>query len=261
MALRCPTGFDKETLQAKVSQTYTEVANNPGGDFHFHRGEKYAINYLGYDPAELSFIPEESKARFAGVGNPHRINGFKHAQVVLDHACGAGMDLLLAARKIGFNGKAIGIDMTPAMLSYARKASTISGLSDITDFREGVYEDLPVGDNTVDIVISNGVINLAPDKEKVFSEIFRVLKTGGTLYMADVIVAREVSLEARVNPDLWAACIAGALTEKEVFEIAESSGFGKCYLTERFDCFKDTSAEVKVSKDLMVHGANFYIEK
>lgn len=261
MAIRCPEGFNKDYLRQQVSKTYTEVAGNPGGSFHFHRGEDYAIKYLGYDPAELFYIPEESKKRFAGVGNPHRINGFKKGQVVLDHACGAGMDLLLAARKISPGGKAIGVDMTPAMLDYAKKASELAGLSNITQFREGVYEDLPLEDETVDIVISNGVINLAPDKETVFREIYRVLKPGGALYMADVIVAREVTAEARSNPDLWAACIAGALTEKEVFEISAQTGFSDSYLSERFDCFKDTSAEVKVSQDLRVHGANFYIIK
>lgn len=261
MALRCPTGFNINALRDQVSRTYTEVANNPDGDFHFHRGEKYAMEYLGYDREELSNIPDISKKRFAGVGNPHRINVFREGQVILDHACGAGMDILLAARKTGPAGKAIGIDMTLPMLEYARKASDIAGLSDIIEFRHGVYEELPADDRSVDIVLSNGVINLAPDKERVFKEIFRVLKPGGELYMADVIVAREVSLDARSNPHLWAACIGGALTEEEVFGISSETGFRECFLSERFDCFRNTSAENKVSRDLMVHGANFYIRK
>lgn len=261
MAIRCPEGFNTEYLRNQVSKTYTEVAANPDGNFHFHRGEEYAVKYLGYDRDELAYIPDESKKRFAGVGNPHRINGFNEGDVVLDHACGAGMDLLLAARRIGSAGRAIGVDMTQSMLEYAKLASDIAGLSNITEFRTGVYEELPVEDDSVNIVISNGVINLAPDKSRVFSEIYRVLKPGGSLYMADVIVAREVTLEARSNPDLWVACIAGALTEQEVFSIASETGFSDCYLSERFDCFRNTSAEDKVSKDLQVHGANFYIKK
>ena len=147
------------------------------------------------------------------------------------------------------------------MLEYAAAAANKAGLSQTVEVREGVFEDLPVADESVDVVISNGVVNLSPDKEQVFKEIYRVLKPGGRLFLGDVVVRRELRLDARSNPDLWAACIAGALTENELPVIASSAGFTGCRITEHFDCFKNTSAEVKVSKDLHVQGVNFFARK
>jgi SAM-dependent methyltransferase len=261
MAVRCPIGFDTEYLRDRVYETYDRVARDPGGGFHFHRGPQYACDYLKYDRGELDTLPGISTARFAGVANPHRIGEIKTGQVVLDHACGAGMDLLLAAKRVGPAGKAIGVDMTKAMRDCAREGAMEAGLSGIVEIREGVFEELPVEDGSIDVVISNGVVNLAPDKEIVFREIYRVLKPGGKLFLGDVVVQRELKLDARSNPDLWAACIGGALTEKELPVIAESVGFADCAVTERFDCFRNTTAEIKVSKDLYVQGVNFLARK
>ncbi len=261
MAVKCPVGFDVKYLRDQVRAIYDRVAREPDGDFHFHRGADYACEYLKYDRNELQTLPEESKARFAGVGNPHKIGPINEGETVLDHACGAGMDLLIAARKVGTRGKAIGVDMTPAMREIAKASAEKAGLSKIVDIREGLYEDLPVDDESVDVVISNGVVNLSPDKTKVFEEIYRVLKPGGRLYLADVVVQRELTLEARSNPDLWAACIGGALPEKELLEVTASIGFKDGKIVDRFDCFKNTSAEEHVSKDLYVQGVNFFAKK
>ncbi|MEE9251954.1 MAG: methyltransferase domain-containing protein [Thermodesulfobacteriota bacterium] len=261
MALKCPTGFDKDYLRDEVRKVYDRVASEPDGDFHFHRGLEYAVEYLRYDRDELASLPEECTARFAGVGNPHLIGDIEPGQTVLDHACGAGMDLLLAARKVGPEGRAIGVDMTPAMREVAQAAAEKAGLSDIVDVRDGLFEELPVEDESVDVFISNGVVNLAPDKTVVFEEIYRVLKPGGRLFLADVVVQRELTLEARSDPDLWAACIGGALPEPELAELAEATGFSEAKITERFDCFKNTSAEEHVSKDLYVQGVNFFAGK
>ena len=261
MAIKCPTGFDVKYLREQVHNTYDRVAREPEGDFHFHRGPKYANTYLKYNKEELDQLPEESTARFAGVANPHLIGEIKPGQTVLDHACGAGMDLLIAAKKVGPNGKAIGVDMTGAMREMAKTAAEKAGLSHIVDIREGLFEELPVEDESVDVVISNGVINLAPDKEKVFKEIYRVLKPGGRLFLGDVVVQRELTLEARSNPDIWAACIGGALPEPELLEISAAVGLVDGEIRERFDCFNNTSAEVKVSKDLYVQGVNFFARK
>ncbi|MGE5240023.1 MAG: methyltransferase domain-containing protein [Bacteroidota bacterium] len=261
MAAICPAGFDTERLRAQVLATYDRVAREPEGDFHFHRGPEYAAEYLKYDRRELANIPARATARFAGVGNPHRIGLILPSETVLDHACGAGMDLLLAALRVGPRGRAIGVDMTPAMRECATAAAREAGLSGIVDIRAGVYEELPVEDASVDVVISNGVVNLAPDKTRVFREIHRVLKPGGRLYLADVVVARELRLEARANPDLWAACIGGALPEPELFEVAAAAGLRDARITESFDCFRNTSAEAKVSKDLRVHAVNFFARK
>ena len=210
MALTSPENFNSDYLREQVMETYDHVAREPHADYHFHRGPEYASKYLGYDYSELISLPEISTARFAGVGNPIDIGEIEPGMVVLDHACGAGMDLLLAAKRVGPTGYAIGVDMTPRMRECASQGAKEADLEDIVDIREGFFENLPVEDETVDIVISNGVVNLSPDKEQVFKEIYRVLKPGGRLFMADVVVQRELTLDARSNPDIWAACIGGA---------------------------------------------------
>jgi arsenite methyltransferase len=261
MAITCPVGFDVDRLRAQVLATYERVARDPGGEFHFHRGAKYAADYLHYDPAELALLPEKCTARFAGVGNPLRIGPVYRGETVLDHACGGGMDALLAARRVGPGGRVIGVDMTPAMRDAAAEAAEDAGLGSIVDIREGVFEQLPVDDESVDVVLSNGVVNLSPDKAQVFREILRVLRPGGRLYLADVVVRRELKYEVRNDPDLWASCIAGALPESELMKLALAVGFREPQIVERFDCFRDTTAEAKVASDLLVHAVNFYSRK
>lgn len=257
MAASCPQGFDVARLRMRVQETYESVARDPHGDFHFHRGLEYAVRQLGYDRAELEALPRLATDAFAGVGNPHRGGGARSGEVVLDHACGAGMDLLLAARRIGREGRAIGVDMTAGMRARARRAVVEAGMQDRVDIREGVYEALPVESGSVDVVLSNGVVNLAPDKRAVFREIARVLRPGGRLLLADVVVRRELTLAARNDPDLWAACIAGALPEPELFELAADAGLEGGRIVERYDAFAGTSAEQKVSHDLHVQGVAF----
>jgi arsenite methyltransferase len=160
---------------------------------------------LGYDPEELATIPAESTASFAGVGNPHRIGRIEQGETVLDIGCGAGLDLLLAAHRAGPAGRAIGVDMTPSMLELARRAALKAGVWENVEVRRGLAEELPVASQSVDVVISNGVLNLAPDKDRAFREIYRVLRPAGRLYLSDVVVQRELSLAARSDVDLWAA--------------------------------------------------------
>lgn len=205
MAATCPMDFDIGELQRQVRATYDRVVREPNGEFHFHRGPDYACELLRYNREELETLPEESTTCFAGVGNPFRIGPIKSGETVLDIGCGAGMDLLLAARRTGPAGKVIGVDMTPAMREQATVAALKAGLWKTVEVRPGSTEALPVEDGTIDVVISNGVINLAPEKERAFQEISRVLRTGGRLYLADVAVQRELSLAARSDVDLWAA--------------------------------------------------------
>jgi len=261
MAITCPIGFDTDRLRAQVLDTYERVARDPDGEFHFHRGARYAAEYLRYDPAELALLPAECTARFAGVGNPLRIGPVHRGETVLDHACGGGMDVLLAARRVGPGGRVIGVDMTPAMREAAAAAARKAGFAPIVEIREGFFEQLPVEDASVDVVLSNGVVNLSPDKAQVFREIYRVLKPGGRLYLADVVVQRELKHEVRNNPDLWAACIAGALPEPELATLALATGLRNPRIAARFDCFRNTSAEAKVAQDLEVHAVNFYARK
>jgi len=205
MALICPVSLDVDRLRRDVADEYTRVANDPEGDFHFHRGFDYAVGRLGYDPVELAALPKEAVDRFAGVGNPLAIGELRDGDVVLDVGCGAGTDLLIAARRIGPRGRAIGVDMTPAMRASATDNARRAGLSDRVQIRDGTSEALPLDDASVDVVISNGVLNLAANKLDAFREIARVLRPGGRLMLADVVLKKELSEGARADIDLWAA--------------------------------------------------------
>jgi arsenite methyltransferase len=151
----------------------------------------------------LAALPADCTASFAGVGNPHRIAPIRPGETVLDIGSGAGMDLLLAARRVGPAGRAIGVDMTDGMVERARQSAAAAGLRQV-EVRKGDATRLPVQDASVDVVISNGVLNLVPEKEKAFSEIFRVLRPGGRLQLADVVVEVELTEDDRSNIDLWA---------------------------------------------------------
>jgi arsenite methyltransferase len=205
MVASCPRGCDIAQLRKQVSQTYDRVAREPNGNFHFHRGPEYASRMLRYSPDELATIPAECTASFAGVGNPHRIGPIMPGETILDVGCGSGMDLLLAARRTGVTGRAIGIDMTPSMIERAKCAALKTGLWQNVEIRRGTAEELSVQSGTIDVVISNAMLNLSSDKRKVFSEIYRVLRPGGRLYLADVVVQRELSLSARSDINLWVA--------------------------------------------------------
>ncbi len=202
MAIACPVGFDSNRLREEVSFIYARVANDPQGDFHFHRGPTYAAEWLRYDPAVLARIPAESTAAFAGVANPHRAGSLSAGETVVDVGCGGGMDLLVAALRVGPSGRAIGVDMTAAMADRARSSAKAMGLEQV-EVRAGDAESLPIDDASVDAVMSNGVINLTTDKHKAFSEIFRVLRPGGRLLLADIVVREELSEKIRNDIDLW----------------------------------------------------------
>ena len=202
MATACPAGLDTDHLRGEVTRIYAEVANEPSGEFHFHRGPEYAAELLGYDREALAGIPAESTASFAGVANPHAIHPLAAGETVLDVGCGAGMDLLLAARSVGPGGRVVGVDFTEAMRRRATSSARALGF-DHVDVRAGDALDLPVEDSSVDVVISNGVLNLVPDKNRAFREIVRVLKPGGRLQLGDIVVAHELSEAIRRDIDLW----------------------------------------------------------
>jgi SAM-dependent methyltransferase len=202
LAVACPVDLDTLKLRAEIQTIYARVAADPSGAFHFHRGPAYAADFLGYDAGALSALPAASTASFAGVANPHRVAPIPAGATVLDIGCGAGMDLLLAARAVGPRGRAIGVDMTESMAERAREGARTSGL-DHVEVRAGDALALPVDDESVDVVISNGVLNLTPDKTMAFGEVFRVLKPGGAFLYADIVVAAELSESIRRNIDLW----------------------------------------------------------
>src|SRR5258706_741748 len=202
MAISCPVDFDTQVLRSEVSDVYSRVATDPDGDFHCHRGPAYAATFLGYDAEELAALPPACTASFAGVANPHAIAPLVAGETVLDIGCGAGTDLLLAARRVGPGGHAIGIDMTEAMRDRARGSADAAGLTNV-EVRQADATALPLPDASVDIVISNGVLNLVPEKEKAFAEIYRVLRPGGRLQLADIVLDAELDESVRRNIDLW----------------------------------------------------------
>jgi SAM-dependent methyltransferase len=201
MTLACPIDLDSLKLRREVQEMYSRVATSPDGAFHFHRGAEYA-QWLGYDAAELATLPIEVTRSFAGIGNPHAIAPLAAAASVLDIGSGAGTDLLLAARHVGPSGRAIGIDMTEEMRERARAGARRCNLRQV-EVLEGDATHLPVADASIDVVISNGVLNLVPEKERAFAEIARVLRPGGRLQIADIVTGVELSEAIRRDVDLW----------------------------------------------------------
>lgn len=202
MGIVCELTFDRQRLKDEIRTTYGKVADHPDGDFHFHRGTDYAVSALRYDRSELDALPGFVTAPFAGVGNPLRIREIPRGAAVIDLGSGSGMDCLLAGRRVGADGKVIGIDMTDAMIEKARAGASATGMEHVR-FENGDISDLPVADESVDVAISNGVINLSPDKARVFGEIHRVLRPGGRLQFADIVIETELSAAALNDIELW----------------------------------------------------------
>ncbi len=190
-----------KVLRSAISAEYRDVALNPQKGFHFHTGRPLA-KILGYDDELVKVVPENSVNSFAGTGNPFSLGTISPGEKVVDVGCGAGFDSFIAAHMVGNDGWVIGIDMTPEMLRKAQGATEVAGLNNI-EFRKGVAEALPVDDKWADVVISNGVLNLCPDKLAVFREMRRVLKPGGRLQIADILVEKPVPEEAKEDIDLW----------------------------------------------------------
>jgi SAM-dependent methyltransferase len=200
---------DVKDLETKVQDMYREVAENPLGEFHFEMGRALAER-LGYPAAELDRIPAESIESFAGVGYFFQFAALKPGECVVDLGSGSGMDTFLAALAVGREGRVIGIDMTDAQRRKAERLRDRDGF-DRVDYRKGYIEEVPVESGTADCVISNGVINLAPDKGRVFREAARLLKPGGRLAIADIVTTTPLPESVVCNATLWAACIGGAL--------------------------------------------------
>jgi arsenite methyltransferase len=192
---------DGATLRAHVREKYRQVATEPEGHYHFHTGRRLAAR-LGYDPADVDALPERAVESFAGVANPFSRRRLGTGERVIDVGSGAGFDSFVAAGQVGPSGRVIGVDMTSEMLDKAQATMTLLELGNV-EFRDGLAEALPVEDGWADVVISNGVINLCPDKRAVFAEIHRVLRPGGWLQFADIANGRPVPPEALRDVDLW----------------------------------------------------------
>ncbi len=195
--------LDVGVLRDEITKTYTDVSTEPQRDFIFPTGRAWA-EALDYPQPELGRVPDATVESFAGVANPWSLGRIKPGSAILDLGCGAGTDLLIAAQMTGSDGRVIGIDMTESMLERARASARAMDLANV-QLHHGLIEDLPLADESIDVVISNGVIDLVPDKEAVFAEIDRVLRPGGRLQLADVIIHTEISEDARRRIDLWTA--------------------------------------------------------
>ena len=216
------TSIDSKELESKVKAMYRDVAENPHGEFHFEMGRKLAER-LGYSPNDLDRIPTEAIESFAGVGHYFHFANLKQGEAVLDLGSGSGMDTFIAALKVGSHGKVIGIDMTDEQRRKAERLRDSAGLKNVT-FLKAYIEQVPCPDASVDVVISNGVINLSPDKPKVFREAARLLKPGGRLAISDIVTEQQLPEGISCNVTLWAACIGGAAQQDHYRADVEAAG-------------------------------------
>lgn len=196
-----PIAVDLVALRGAIQEEYAAVATEPQRGFHFHTGRPNAL-MLGYRESWLDEIPDGSVASFAGTGCPFNLGELAPGERVVDIGCGAGLDSLIAANMVGSRGSVIGVDMTPAMLARARAGAADMGAANV-EFREGLAESLPVPDGWADVVISNGVLNLFPDKLAGLQEMGRVLKRDGRLQIADILVQKAVPTKAKSDIALW----------------------------------------------------------
>ena len=227
-----------EKIKQHVKKTYAELAKGtsccnattccgPSARTSFAK-------IIGYSDAELKGLPDSVLGTVAGCGNPTALADLREGEVVLDLGSGGGIDAFLAAKKVGPKGKVIGVDMTEEMIQLAKKNAEKMKAENV-EFRLGEIENLPLEDEMVDVIISNCVINLSPDKDKVFSEAFRVLKPGGRMLISDIVTQGELPNEIRENLEMWAACVAGALDEKEYIQKIMNAGFEKVEVVAKND--------------------------
>jgi SAM-dependent methyltransferase len=214
--------FDPKELESKVKAMYRDVAENPHGSFHFEMGRAMAER-LGYAPSDLDRIPAESIESFAGVGYYFHLADLKEGETVLDLGSGSGMDTFVAALKVGPAGKVIGVDMTDEQRAKADRLRRRDGFDKVT-YLKGYIESAPWPPQSVDVVISNGVINLATDKAKVFREAARLLKRGGRLAISDIVTGQHLPEKIVCNSTLWAACIGGAAQQDDYRSLVEAAG-------------------------------------
>ena len=213
---------DREALELKVKSMYSDVAQNPQGEFHFEMGREMAER-LGYAAADLAQVPPEAIESFAGVGHFFHLAALRPGEHVVDLGSGSGTDSFIAALKVGTNGLVVGVDMTDAQLEKASKLAQTNGIGAVT-YRKAFIEDTGLPAEAFDCVISNGVFNLAADKARVFQEVARLLKRGGRLALADIVTDVPLPETVVCNADLWAACIGGAAQQQDYRTAIELAG-------------------------------------
>lgn len=215
--------LDIGKLEREVKAVYRDVARTPDGEFHFEMGRPLAER-LGYPPEDLDQVPPEAIASFAGVGYHFDFADLQEGDTVLDLGNGSGMDAFVASLYVGESGSVTGVDMTDEQLENARQIRDTAGIDDVS-FEKGYIEELPFEDGTFDVVISNGVINLSAEKERVFEEARRVLTPEGRLAISDIISETRMPESIKTDADLWAACIGGADQIDDYTAVIETGGF------------------------------------
>ena len=227
---------DPQKVKDVVKQGYSQIAGRTGqcccGS---NMKAQRQSGQLGYSEDEMTSVPSGANLGL-GCGNPTAIASLKEGEVVLDLGSGAGFDVFLAAKKVGNTGKAIGVDMTDEMLAKANVNAKKGGYDNV-EFRKGDIENLPIDDNSIDVVISNCVINLAPDKNKVFKEIYRVLKNGGRLMVSDVVLIKALPEELKNDKDLLVGCISGAILKDDYIDLLKQTGFKNITIHKEIPAF------------------------
>lgn len=238
-------GDKKESIFKAVSEMYTDVASYPHRQFHFPTGRQACL-FVGYPRAQLDVIPVTAVESFAGVGYPFAVGAIHSGDRALEIGSGSGTDVLIASTLVGPGGKVYGLDMTDAMLAKARANAGKMGASHV-EFLKGNAEAIPLPDASVDSVTSNGVLNLVPDKPRTFSEIFRVLRPGGRIQIADIVLGKPIKADSRNNPQLWAECIVGAVMEEDYLALFHATGFKNAKVIGELDYFsKSPDADTRV---------------
>ena len=233
--------LDEASILDAVRQMYQDVAACPTKEFHFPTGRKACL-YVGYPDAEIDAIPAGTVESFAGVGYPFLAEVIQPGDTIVDIGSGSGVDVLVAGHKTGPSGRVYGIDMTSEMIAKARENIRTDG-ADHVQIVEGRADNLPLDDASVDVATSNGVINLVPDKEAAFREIYRVLRPGGHIQIADIVLSKPVSDASKANPQLWAECIVGAVPEADYLALARAAGFEDVAAIDRLDYFARSANE------------------
>jgi SAM-dependent methyltransferase len=227
---RTAVTIDAAEVERKVKEMYRDVAENPFGDYHFEMGRGLAER-LGYAPPDLDRIPSASIDSFAGVGFFFAEAALEEGERVVDFGSGSGMDTFIASLKVGATGDVTGIDMSDDQLAKAQRLRNEAGVINI-DYKKGYLDRIPCEDNCADVVISNGVINLVPDKDAVFSEAARLIRSGGRIAMCDIVSEKQLPDSITCNTSYWASCIGGAMQEVDYLRGLEKAGF-------RIDYFAD----------------------
>lgn len=235
------TSENRDVILEAVQGMYSHLANRPDDEFHFATG-RFACEHVGYSGEEVDSVPPAALESFAGVAHPFRAGVIRPGDAVLDVGSGAGTDVFIASRLVGPEGSVIGLDMTRAMREKLEAVAAEAGLRNVRTLG-GDAEDIPLPDASVDVVTTNGVLNLVPDKDKAVREIFRVLRPGGRIQISDIVVEIPPSDACRAKPQLWAECIVGAVTREQYLDTLREVGFQGLDVIQEVDYFGVSPSE------------------